>query len=276
MSSTIDLTIAIPVKNEEKNLPGCLKAIGKDFAKHVVVIDSGSTDRTSQIAKEADVEVIEFKWNGRYPKKRNWFLEHRTPQTKWILFLDADEHINEKFKMEVRKKLPKTTNSGFLLAYNIHFMGKKLKGGYPLKKLALFQVGQGKYERIIEENWSKFDMEIHEHPIIEGKIGKIKSKIDHLDYQGVSHYVTKHNVYSDWEARRFLRFKKDKYENPLLDFNQRIKYRCLNYFWFAPSYFLGSFFLMGGFLDGYRGVAFAILKSAYFSQIYCKIKEIEK
>ena len=68
----LDLTIAIPVRNEEKNLPGCLAAIGHDLARHVVVIDSGSTDKTHEIAKQFGAEIINFEWNGKFPKKRNW------------------------------------------------------------------------------------------------------------------------------------------------------------------------------------------------------------
>ena len=77
-TTPLDLTIAIPVRNEERNLPACLAAIGPDFARRVVVLDSGSTDRTREIAVEHGAEVFAFEWNGRFPKKRNWFLrEHR-------------------------------------------------------------------------------------------------------------------------------------------------------------------------------------------------------
>ena len=94
------ITIAISTKNEEKNLPACLQAIG-NFAR-VVVIDSGSTDCTKQIATNFSAEVIDFKWNGKFPKKRNWYLQNHTPQTAWILFLDADEYLTPAFKKELQ------------------------------------------------------------------------------------------------------------------------------------------------------------------------------
>jgi glycosyltransferase involved in cell wall biosynthesis len=104
----LDLTIAIPAKNEELNLPGCLEAIGTGFAERVVVFDSGSTDATADIARRQGAEVLDFRWNGRFPKKRNWFLREHPPQTRWVLFLDADEFLTAEFKDEVRRTLPAT------------------------------------------------------------------------------------------------------------------------------------------------------------------------
>ncbi|MFC3198963.1 glycosyltransferase family 2 protein [Parapedobacter deserti] len=268
----LDLTIVIPVKNEQKNLPGCLEAIGEDFAQQVVIVDSGSTDRTKAVAERFGASFIDFQWNGRFPKKRNWYLRYHTPTTAWVLFLDADEYLTPEFKQETARKLKDTTKVGFWLNYTIYFMGKKLKGGYPLKKLALFRTGAGEYEYIDEQQWSHLDMEIHEHPILTGDIGTIKEKIDHRDFRGIAHYINKHNAYSSWEAARYLRMMKST-SNYRLTAKQRIKYRLMRTPLIGPAFFLGSFVLMGGFLDGARGFAFAILKMAYFTEIYCKIKE---
>ncbi|MDF2434049.1 MAG: hypothetical protein JWP44_3680 [Mucilaginibacter sp.] len=268
----LDITIAIPVYNEEKNLAKCLNAIGVGFVKKIVIIDSGSTDNTSMIADKYGVEVIKFKWNGKFPKKRNWFLQDHRPDTKWVLFLDADEYLTPEFKAELTEALKDDHYSGYWLNYSIYFLGKQLKGGYPLRKLALFKPGAGEYERIDEEQWSKLDMEIHEHPVIKGKAGIIKSKIDHQDFRGISHYVTKHNEYSSWEAFRYLKLI-NEIEVYNWTWKQRLKYRLMRSIFIGPIYFLGSFFLLGGFKDGARGFVFAILKMSYFTQIYCKIKE---
>lgn len=69
MQTKPDLTIVIPVKNEEKNLKGCLDAIGKDFARHIVLVDSASSDTTLAIATDYNLEIINFQWNGQFPKK---------------------------------------------------------------------------------------------------------------------------------------------------------------------------------------------------------------
>lgn len=274
MNYSLDITIAIPVKNEERNLQKCLAAIGNGFAKHVVIIDSGSTDSTVQIAEQWGAEVVNFAWDGKFPKKRNWFLRNHTPATTWVLFIDADEYITDAFKKEVRQKLTSENKTGYWLSYSIYFMGKRLKGGYPLRKLALFKTGAGEYEQIDENNWSKLDMEVHEHPVLTGDIGTIYSKIDHQDFRGVSHYVMKHDEYASWEAARFLKLSSGQ-NHKAWTIKQQVKYYFMKSVFIGPVYFFGSFFLLGGFRDGARGLAFAIFKMAYFTEVYCKIKESE-
>lgn len=276
IDSPLDLTIAIPVKNEQTNLPGCLNAIGINLAKKIVLIDSGSTDKTKEIAKSHGVEVINFAWDGKFPKKRNWYLRHHAPPTKWILFLDADEYLTDDFKKELRENLKENNEIvGYWLKYTVYFMGHKLKGGYPLKKLALFQVGRGEYEQIHEDHWSGLDMEVHEHPMLVGKTGHMKSKIDHQDFRGINHYIDKHIDYADWEARRFIKTLNDTKEKGNWTWKQHLKYSLLQSVWIGPVFFFGSFFLLGGFRDGARGLSFAILKMSYFNQVYCKIRELK-
>lgn len=271
----LDLTIVIPVRNEENNLPGCLDSIGKDLARKIVIIDSGSTDRTIEIALSRGIEVLNFEWNGKFPKKRNWFLRNHPPDTKWVLFLDADEYLTAGFKRELRKVLHSEDNkTGYWLNYTIYFMGRKLKGGYPLKKLALLRVGAGEYEEINEERWSKLDMEIHEHPILQGEVGQLTNKIDHKDFRGITHYINKHSEYAEWEARRLLNVYRTSQGQQKWTFKQRLKYHLMQKVWVGPIFFFGSFFLLGGFRDGTRGLAFAILKMSYFNQVYCKIREL--
>ncbi len=267
----LDLTIALPVRNEERNLPGCLTAIGRDIASHIVVIDSGSSDKTQNIAREFGADVVNFEWDGKFPKKRNWFLRNYPLKTKWILFLDADEYLTDAFKNELRECLQKDDKVGYWLSYTTYFLGKQLKGGYPLRKPALFKVGAGEYERIDEDKWSKLDMEVHEHPILSGSLGVIKSKIDHQDFRGVSHYVTKHEEYASWEASRFLKTIDTPGITANWTWKQRLKYRLMRSILIGPAYFCGSFFLLGGFRDGARGWAFATLKMSYFTQVYCKL-----
>ncbi len=273
VKTPLDLTIAIPARNEERNLPGCLAAIGPDFARNVVLLDSQSTDGTAQIARGWGAAVLDFRWNGEFPKKRNWFLRNYRPATKWVLFLDADEYLTPEFKRALSLALASDEHVGYWLNYTVYFLGAELRGGYPLRKLALFRVGTGEYERIDEKAWSHLDMEVHEHPVLVGKLGTIPAKIDHQDFRGVSHYLAKHNEYSSWEAARFLSRTADVAERANWTKNQRIKYHLLRTPLIGIVYFLGSYFLMGGWRDGGRGLAFSILKMAYFTQVYCKICE---
>ena len=81
-------------------------------------------------------------------------------------------------KREIAAALPGTHHQGFLLSYTNYFLGRRLRGGYPLRKLALFRVGDVEYERIEEDHWSHCDMEVHVHPIVSGSIELIRSRID--------------------------------------------------------------------------------------------------
>jgi glycosyltransferase involved in cell wall biosynthesis len=270
---TLDLSVVIPTKNESKNLPGCLEALGRDFAAHVYVIDSSSTDNTTAIAAEWGAQVLPFDWDGRFPKKRNWFLRNHPPSTAWVLFLDADEYLTDSFKKELRAVLPASNDNGYWLNYTVHFLGAELRHGYPLQKLALFRVGEGEYERIDEDEWSALDMEIHEHPIINGSVSRIRSKIVHHDYRGIYHYIAKHNEYSSWEANRYVNRFEGKISRQLTRF-QRIKYAIMGSPFAGVVYFFGAYVLMGGFLDGKRGFLFALLKMSYFTQVYCKVFEL--
>ena len=96
-ANLLDLTIVIPVKNDAIALEQCLEAIGTNFAKDIVVIDSGSFDNTKAVALKHKTTFINFRWDGHFPKKRNWFLLNHQPKTTWVLFLDADENLTEEF-----------------------------------------------------------------------------------------------------------------------------------------------------------------------------------
>jgi len=268
----LPITVVIPVKNEEKNIADCLETL-RSF-EDVIVVDSGSTDKTVKIVTENKIKLIEFIWDGKFPKKRNWVLKNYNFITDWVLFLDADELLTEEFIEEVENKIEDTDVDGYWLTYQDYFLGKYLKHGVPMRKLALFRVGKGEYERIDEENWSKLDMEIHEHPIIEGEVGVVKAPILHHDNKPLKRYIERHNEYSSWEANRYISlFDSDKKVWERFTSRQRKKYQYIAKWWWSPLYFIYSYFFKFGFLDGREGLIFAIMKCNYFFQIYCKIQE---
>lgn len=268
-----DVTVVIPVKNEEQNLPSCLQAIGSDFAHHVVVIDSNSCDSTVLIAKDMGAEVIDFQWNGFFPKKRNWFLANYALKSRWVLFLDADEILNVKVKREIHAALQSTAHQGFQLSYSNYFMGKRLRGGVPLQKVALFKVGKIRYERIEEDHWSQCDMEVHEHPIIDGSIGRIYSNIDHVDLRGIDSYMNKHNEYAAWEAKRIFSILTTNPCLSNLSKKQRLKYYLMQSPYGGFFYFLINYVFMGAWKDGSYGFAFSLFKASYFTQVACRLSE---
>ncbi|KAB2888855.1 MAG: glycosyltransferase family 2 protein [Desulfobulbaceae bacterium] len=268
----IDITVAIPTRNEEKNIRQCLENLSG--FREVILIDSGSTDATVRIADEFQVKILKFKWDGKFPKKRNWLLRTYKFTTEWVLFLDADEVLTPEFKKAVVPAVEAQDTVGYWLNYADHFQGKLLRFGLPMKKLALFKVGAGEFERIDEQEWSSLDMEVHEHPVLSGKTGEIKEPLVHYDCKGLYQYIGRHNDYSSWEARRY--FEVENRKAGYLTTRQRIKYRLLNTLWFAPGYFLFVYILRFGFLDGREGFHFAVHKAYYFFSILCKIREIER
>ncbi len=273
--SQLPVTVAIPIRNEERNLPECLSRLGR-FSR-IAVIDSGSADRSREIAISAGAEWIDFRWDGRFPKKRNWFLRNRPVATPWILFLDADEFVDDTFCDELARTLPSTPHAGFWLNYDNWFLGRRLRYGDANRKLALFRVGAGEYERIDEDHWSHLDMEIHEHPVLAGTVGEIRSRIDHRDDRGLEHWRRKHDEYSSWEARRVALLRAEgRDRSSELSPRQRRKYASLGKWWLPMAYFVHMYLVKRGILDGYPGFAYAWEKAKYFADIGRKMRDLKR
>jgi hypothetical protein len=192
-------------------------------------------------------------------------------KTPWVLFLDADEIVTREFKAELRATLKYADQAGFWLQYQNHFLGRVLKFGVEQRKLALFRVSAGHYEQIDEDKWSDLDMEVHEHPVLDGFVGQIRAPLEHKDFRGLHHYIARHNEYSSWEARRYLALRGNLKAWSHLTGRQRLKYTCLPQWWYAPAYFLATYIVKRGFLDGWAGFVHAAMKMEYFFQVYCKI-----
>jgi glycosyltransferase involved in cell wall biosynthesis len=269
----IPVTVVVPVKNEERNLGRCLRALSR-FAE-VIVVDSGSTDRTQEIARESGAGLIEFRWDGRYPKKRNWVLINQRLANEWVLFLDADEVVDDRFCDEVVVAIASDEHNGYWLNYTNYFLGRRLRHGVPQRKLALFRLGTGLYEGIEEDSWSSLDMEVHEHPILEGSVGEIRAPIEHNDFRGIDKFLDRHRDYARWEARRFLLLEqKSEIDSPTLTPHQRFKYRHLASWWYPGFYFLYAYFVRLGFLDGAAGFQYAFYKAWYFLTTKVMIQEL--
>jgi glycosyltransferase involved in cell wall biosynthesis len=270
MPLSLPISVVVPVRNEQANLPGCLESL-RDVSD-VTVVDSGSTDGTREVAERHGRPVVQFTWNGRYPKKRNWALERCSSRHDWVLFLDADERMTPAAANELRRVLPATPCNGFWLTYDNWFMGKLLRHGDPMRKLALVRRGCGAYERVDEDAWSGLDMEVHEHIVVQGPVGRIRARLEHHDRRDLKSYHARHEEYASWEAARYLALQREADASPL-GLRQRVKYRLLPMPFFPAAYFLASYVIRGGFLDGRAGLAFALSKERYFRQVQLKIRE---
>ncbi|MEP4705397.1 MAG: glycosyltransferase family 2 protein [Hyphomicrobiales bacterium] len=266
VSKKIPITVVVPIKNEKANLARCLAQL--DRFDEVVVVDSSSDDSSPEIAAQFDCRVLNFEWDGHYPKKRNWVLLNHKLANDWVLFLDADEIVDDEFCDAALRAITSNTCNGYWLNYTNYFLNKRLRYGLPQRKLALFRASKGLYEKIDEDGWSALDMEIHEHPIIEGSIGEIKAPIEHNDFQGLAKFIERHNNYAQWEARRAAKLKSSGEEaSQHLTRRQRNKYKNLERWWFPWIYFCYVYFIRLGFLDGKVGFHYAYYKAWYFSTI---------
>jgi glycosyltransferase involved in cell wall biosynthesis len=241
----------------------------------VVVVDSGSEDATPDIARNFGATVLQFKWNGGYPKKRNWVLLNYRFKTEWILFLDADEIVDSAFCEAAAAAVKSQRHDGFWLHYTNYFLGRKLDYGVRQQKLALFRIASGLYERVDEDAWSTLDMEIHEHPILTGSAGEIHVPIQHEDFRGMSKFIDRHREYATWEAKRFLMLERESGANaPTLTERQRFKYKHIQKWWYPWLYFTYSYIVKRGFLDGSAGFYYAFYKAWYFLTIRLIVREL--
>ena len=98
--SNIPVSLLIPCKNEEVNLDRCIKSV--DWADEIFVVDSQSSDKTPEIAQKHGAKVVQFKYQGGWPKKKNWALENLPFSNEWVLILDADECLPPESKHEIK------------------------------------------------------------------------------------------------------------------------------------------------------------------------------
>lgn len=271
--ASLPVTVVIPVKNEEANLARCLSCLGR-FSE-IVVVDSSSTDATVEIAVRHKATVINFEWSGRFPKKRNWVLMNHKFANSWVLFIDADEFVDDAFCEAVAEAIKSDDVVGYWLTYSNWFLGKQIKHGVAQRKLALFKLGVGLYERIDEHRWSHLDMEVHEHPIIEGKVGDILVPIEHNDFRGIDKFLDRHRDYARWEARRFMLLENAGGQSTLTD-RQRFKYRHIDKTWYPWFYFFYTYIIKLGVLDGAVGLSYATYKLSYFLTIGILIRELRQ
>src|SRR5262249_34949974 len=137
-------SIVVMTKDEERNIAKCLCSV-KDFDE-VFVVDSGSKDRTCAIADEMGAEVVQFRWNGKYPKKKQWCLENLPFSHGWVLYVDADEEVSPELAEEIRTLIETgAERAGYFVGYDYVFLNHVLKHGHRVYKLVLFDRHKGQF-----------------------------------------------------------------------------------------------------------------------------------
>ncbi len=143
--AVLPVSVIVPVRNEARNLPGCLESL-RD-AGEVYVVDSQSTDATVEIARSFGAHVVQFHYKGGWPKKRQWAMESLPLAHEWIFLVDADEALTPELAQEIRNAIQDPRFNGYHIALRMHFLGRELRhSGASFEKLSLFRRGQGRFE----------------------------------------------------------------------------------------------------------------------------------
>jgi glycosyltransferase involved in cell wall biosynthesis len=269
VSTPCPISILIPVKNERGNIGPCIESAR--FADEIVVVDSASSDGTKEIAESHGARVVQFEWNGEFPKKKNWALANVPWRNEWVFILDADERITPELAEELRRVAESPVADGYYVNRSFWFMDGWLRhcGYYPSWNLRFFRHKLGRYEQFSGTgDSSSGDNEVHEHVVLQGKSAHLKCEMEHYAYPTIEVWVEKHNRYSNWEGRLLL--SEEGMEaagnaeiTPELARKRRLK-RLASRMPFRPFIrFLYHYLLRGGILDGHRGYVFCRLMGFY-------------
>jgi glycosyltransferase involved in cell wall biosynthesis len=267
------LSIIIPTLDEELHLGRVVESaisLGPVF-----VVDSGSSDRTREIAEESGAQFVLRPWLG-YANQKNWALDNLPISTDWVLFLDADEWLSPELANELRQTVSKPSTNGYYLARRNIFLGRELKHAwwYPDFQLRLFRRNAGRYE----------DRLVHEHFQLDGEPGFLEHAIMHENLKGIDEFMRRHERYAALEARemRDLRRttgrdqRRGSFRGSWPERRRALKVRI----WYrlparAAFRFAWMYFVRRGFLDGRRGLVYCQLIASYDALIDAKLLELD-
>jgi glycosyltransferase involved in cell wall biosynthesis len=266
--------VLFTVKNEEVNLPYSLASV-TEWADEVFVLDSGSTDRTKQIVEQFGASFYFEPWKG-YSAQKNWALDNLPINSPWVFILDADEVITPALREELIRIASQNSceeNAFYVNRYFI-FLEKRINhcGYYPSWNIRFLRKGKARYEQ----------RQVHEHMVVEGKVGFLKNDMEHYDRRGMQHYIAKHNEYSTLEANEMFKLINGQSQSGSGSFfgpsAERRKWIKTHVWPKLPARWLWRFFYMYvlrlGILDGMVGLHFCLFMASYEHQVALKLKEL--
>lgn len=270
------IDVLIITYNEAVNLPHCLRSL-QGWTRKMFVIDSGSTDGTQQIARNAGAELVEHEWPG-YAAQRNWGLTNLPLEADWILILDADEEITLRLRDQIvgisSQPVGEVRENGFFINRLTYFLSRPIKhcGYFPSWNLRLFKRGVARYE----------DRQVHEHVIIDDPVGYVHEPMLHNDRRGLEHFYAKHNRYSTLEAREIYReisgLRDDLDAANLTPETRRRRWLKRNVTRVVPFPSLWRFLYMYvfrlGVLDGWTGYRFCLFIANYDAMVAFKLRTL--
>jgi glycosyltransferase involved in cell wall biosynthesis len=248
----------------------------------VYLVDSQSSDETAGMAAEYGAKVVQFHYQGGWPKKRQWAMDSLPLDYDWIFLVDADEAVTPELADEIKTAIASGKADGYYIALQMHFLGRRLRHcGATFRKLSLFRRGKGRFEcRLQDQDSSMADMEVHEHVIVDGPTATLVNPLIHHNVESLSRYIRKHDEYSNWEARLWLDGAQGTNDLPPSLFGtqaQRRRWLRKKFFNLPGSpilFFLYKYFFLLGFLDGIPGLIFCGFQGIQFFNIKAKIYEL--
>lgn len=274
------IAFVVLVKNEALHLERCLTSI-KDTASEIVVIDSGSTDGSREIARSLGARVFERPFKN-YADQFQWAIDNAELTAEWIFRLDADEYLEDDLKRELRAKLGKLPSdvSGIRIRLKRIFFGKWVRhGGCTLRLLRLWRRGVGR----IEQRW------MDEHIVIDsGRVIDFNGRFVDHNLGSLDYFTEKHNAYATREAMDAVINSESLFD----DFDTLTNSGTRDGNWLkksikekiyykipplvaATAYFIYRYFVRCGFLDGYWGAYYHFLQGFWYRILVAgKIEEI--
>lgn len=239
-----NLTVVILTKNEEENITDVIKNAAQ-LTKNILIVDSGSADKTVELAKAAGARVIYRVWDNDFSAQRNFALKYIT--TEWVLYLDADERLTESIIAEIKKVINENKKALYKFERRTSAFGKDFKYGVlsPDYVKRMFPVKNGKWRG-----------KVHEAVVTELPIIKLNGYIKHYTYKDFEQYISKMNAYSSIWAEN---------SNKKPGFIKDIVFRPV----FA---FIKMYVIQLGFLEGWFGFVLAVNYSLYTLNKYAKLK----
>lgn len=262
---SIPVSVLVSTRNEASCLARCLASLSA--FESVVVIDSASTDDTVAIARSFGAQVVDFRWNGQYPKKRQWCLDHLTLPHEWIFFVDADEVIPDDLATEIAATLTAPAHDGYFVSGLYVMQGRVLRHGLRNNKLVLFRRDAFRFPVVDDLNLPGMgEMEGHYQPVpVNGaRIGQLKTPLLHYAYESGESWPSRHARYAQWESGMNARSAWPADPDPLRQLLKR-SFRLM------PGRgviaFLHSYIVKRGFLDGGAGFDFARDRYRYYARV---------